>query len=102
MSLTDPLGGARMVIAQEVMEGSLTELAKNYIREIGANNATEMKSNDSESSYTVTAEVSGTVYHRKCVVRNKLAVYYDFEYSAESDKASTYEKYIETIDSRFK
>lgn len=102
MSLIDPLGGAKMVIAQEVMDGSLTELAKSYIREIGASSATEMKSNDSESSYTVTAEVNGTVYHRKCVVRSKLAVYYDFEYSASSGSASTYEKYIETIDSRFK
>lgn len=102
MSLTDPLGGAKMVISQEVIEGELTELAKGYLSQIGATSATEMKSNDSESSYTVTAEVNGTVYHRKCVVRNKLAVYYDFEYSASSGSASAYQKYIETIDSRFK
>ena len=102
MNLTDPLGGAKMIIAQEVTDGSLAELAKDYLSQIGATSATEMKSNESESSYTVTAEVNGTVYHRKCVVRNKLAVYYDFEYSASSGSASAYAKYTETIDPRFK
>ena len=102
MNLTDPLGGAKMIIAQEVTDGSLAELAKGYLSQIGATSATEMKSNESESSYTVTAEVNGTVYHRKCVVRNKLAVYYDFEYSASSGSASAYAKYTETIDPRFK
>ncbi len=102
MNLTDPLGGAKMVIAQDVMENSLTELAKDYLRQIGATSPTEMKSNDSENSYTVTAEVNGTVYHRKCVLRNNLAVYYDFEYSESSGSAPAYKKYIETIDSRFK
>ena len=102
MNLTDPLGGAKMIIAQEVTEGALTELAKGYLSQIGATSATEMKSNESESSYTVTAEVKGTVYHRKCVVRSKLAVYYDFEYSASSGSAPAYEKYIAEIDARFK
>ncbi len=102
MNLTDPLGGAKMVIAQEVAEGTLTELAKDYLSQIGATSATEMKSNESESSYTVTAEVNGTVYHRKCVVRSNLAVYYDFEYSASSGSAATYGKYIAEIDARFK
>lgn len=102
MNLTDPLGGAKMVIAQDVVEKSLTELAKDYLRQIGAASPTEMKSNDSENSYTVTAEVNGTVYHRKCVVRSNLAVYYDFEYSASSGSAPAYEKYITDIDARFK
>lgn len=114
MSLTDPLGGAKMTISQDALESVastentnseenlLHELARKYHRQIGASEEVKPLRNDEENSYTVTAEINGTVYHRKCVVRNRLAVYYDFEYSASSGSAPTYQRYIEDIDARFK
>lgn len=100
MSLTDPLGGAKMVIAQEARSDSAMELAKEYIAKIGAGAQDTMKKGD--DWYSVTASVNGTVHHRKCIVRKGLAVYYDFEYSESSGSASTYEGYIEEIDKNFK
>lgn len=100
MNLTDPLGGAKMIIAQEAKSGDLGTLAKEYGNSIGAGTPDDMRKGD--DWYSVTATVNGTVYHRKSIVRNGLAVYYDFEYDKSSGSASTYESYIEELDKNFK
>ena len=100
LSVSDSLGGAKMVIAQEARTEGPMELAKEYIAQIGAGAQDTMKKGD--DWYSVTASVNGTVDHRKCIVRKGLAVYYDFEYSESSGSAATYEGYIEEIDKNFK
>lgn len=103
LNLVDSLGGATMVVKQEARNGEITELIKEYIASIGAsdsNGGPDMRAGS--DYYAVTAEVDGKVYHRKCIVRNGLAVYYDFTYDASSTSAKKYEDYIKTIDSRFK
>lgn len=100
MSLSDPLGGAKMIIAQEAKSDTPLELAKEYIDDIGAGEQDTMVKGD--DWYAVTATVNGTVHHRKCIVRNGLAVYYDFTYSESSGSAATYKGYIDEIDRNFK
>lgn len=100
MNLTDPLGGAKMIIAQEAKGGDPIDLAKAYGSSVGASAPDDMRKGD--DWYSVTATVNGTVHHRKCIIRNGLSVYYDFEYDKSSGSASTYESYIEEIDKNFK
>ena len=103
LNLVDSLGGATMVVEQEARNGEITELIKEYIASIGAddsNGGPEMRAGS--DWYGVTAAVDGRVYHRKCIVRNGLAVYYDFTYDETSSSAKKYEDYIKYIDSHFK
>lgn len=103
LNIVDSLGGATMIVAQEARNGEITELIKEYIASIGANDSNtgpEMRAGT--DWYSVTAEVDGKVYHRKCIVRNGLAVYYDFTYDASSTSSKKYEDYISYIDSKFK
>ncbi|MBQ3463372.1 MAG: hypothetical protein IJH36_09710, partial [Clostridia bacterium] len=80
--------------------GDPIDLAKAYSNSVGAGTPDDMRKGD--DWYSVTATVNGTVHHRKCIVRNGLSVYYDFEYDKSSGSASTYESYIEEIDKNFK
>lgn len=100
LNIIDSLGGATMIVAQEARNGEITELIKEYIASIGANDNPEMRAGS--DWYSVTATVDGKVYHRKCIVRNGLAVYYDFTYDASSSSSKKYEDYIRYIDSNFK
>lgn len=99
LNITDSLGGGKMIVAKEAKSGEIKELIKDYISEIGATDNPEMHAGS--DWYSVTATVSGKVYHRKCIVRNGLAVYYDFTYDASSTSAKKYEEYISYIDSKF-
>lgn len=103
LNIVDSLGGATMIVAQEARNGEITELIKEYIASIGANDSNggpEMRAGS--DWYSVTAEVDGKVYHRKCIVRNGLAVYYDFTYDSASTSSKKYEDHISYIDSKFK
>ena len=100
INLTDSLGGATMVVSKEATSGEITDLLKDYIDEINATDNPEMTGGN--DWYGVTAEVDGKVHHRKCIVRNSLAVYYDFTYDAASSSSKKYEDYIKYIDSKFK
>ncbi len=99
LNLTDTLGGAAMVVIQEAKGGEPKDLMKEYISQIGASGNPEMHAGS--EWYSVTADVNGTVYHRKCIVRNGLSVYYDFTYDASSSSSSKYTDYITYIDSKF-
>ena len=100
LNLTDALGGAGMIISQEAKSGEPKDLMKEYITAIGASGDPEMHAGS--EWYSVTATANGIVYHRKCIVKNGLAVYYDFTYDVSSSASSKYEDYIKYIDSNFK
>ena len=100
LNITDALGGANMVVSQEAKSGEPKELMKEYISQIGAEGNPNMHAGS--EWYSVTATVDDKVHHRKCIVRNGLAVYYDFTYDASSSSAKKYEDYTDYIDSNFK
>lgn len=100
LDLLDKLGGATMKVTKEVRTGEITDLMKEYITSIGAEGNPEMRAGS--DWYMATAEVDGKVYHRKCIVRNNLAVYYDFVYDSTSTTKKKYNDYISYIDSNFK
>ena len=89
-----------MIVSQEAKSGEPKELMKEYITTIGADDNPTMHAGS--EWYSVTATVDDKVHHRKCIVRNGLAVYYDFEYDASSSSAKKYVEYIDYIDSNFK
>lgn len=99
LNITDSLGGATMVVSQEAKSGEPKELMKEYISEIGAEGNPTMHAGS--EWYSVTASADDKVYHRKCIVRNGLAVYYDFTYDASSSSSKKYEEYTDYIDSHF-
>ncbi len=99
INLTDTLGGAGMIIAQDTKIGEPKDMMKEYMAQIGATGDPEMHA--ASEWYSITAEVNGKVYHRKCIVRNGLSVYYDFTYDAASTAASKYKDYINYIDANF-
>ncbi|MCH5210892.1 MAG: zinc ribbon domain-containing protein [Oscillospiraceae bacterium] len=99
LNLTDSLGGASMIVSQEAKSGEPKDLMKEYIIQIGASDDSETRAGS--EYYYVTAEANGTMYHRKCIVRNGLAVYYDFNYDVTSSTSSKYKDYISYIDSNF-
>ncbi len=98
LNLTDSLGGATMIVSQEGKSGAAKDLMLEYAEEIG--NVTYSRAGD--DWYAITAESGDMINHRKCIVRNGLAVYYDFSYAASSSASSKYEEYISYIDSNFK
>ncbi len=99
LNITDSLGGASMTVIQEAKTGEPKDLMKEYITQIGADDNPVMRGGS--DWYSVTATVNGKVYHRKCIVRNGLLVYYDFTYDASSSALKKYEEYISYIDSEF-
>lgn len=98
LNITDALGGATMVIMQEGKSGEPKDLMLEYAEQGGD----ILYSRAGDDWYAITAELNGTVNHRKCIIRNGIAVYYDFSYTADSSSAKKYEEYIEYIDSNFK
>lgn len=98
LNLTDSLGGATMIVSQEVKSGAAKDLMLEYAEEAG--NVTYSRAGD--NWYAITAESDDMINHRKCIIGNGLAVYYDFSYAASSSASSKYEEYISYIDSNFK
>lgn len=99
LNLTDALGGAVMTVTQEGKSGSASDLMREYARETGGEISYSRAGND---WYALTTEAQGSVYHRKCILKNGIAVYYDFTYSSSASTAQKYQEYIEYIDSNFK
>lgn len=96
LSLTDTVGGATMMVSQELgIKGSPAELMKEYAGTLGVNPDYSRATKD---NYSITAKKNGTVYHRKCIISGSSAIYYDFTYQSTSSSRAQYEQYIEYID----
>lgn len=98
LNLTDAFGGATMIVSQEAKSGE----AKNLMAEYAAKCGNVSYSRAGSDWYAITYEDEGVINHRKCVIRNSLAVYYDFSYNADSGSSEKYTEYIEYIDANFK
>lgn len=98
LNLTDPLGGAVMIVAQEGKGG----VPKDVMMEYAAQGDNVSYSRAGDDWYAITLEIDGKVNHRKCIIRNGISVYYDFTYDASSSSAKRYQDYIAYIDSSFK
>ena len=101
LNLTDPLGGATMVVSQDGKTDEPKNLMRDYLNEIGGTVA-DGDSHAGSDWYTITINTGDKVHHRKCIVRNGIAVYYDFVYNRGSSSESKYKEYIDYIDSNFK
>lgn len=99
LNVTDALGGATMTVSQEGKSGAPADLMRDYARQTGGEVSYSRAGDD---WYAVTITTSDTVYHRKCVLKNGIAVYYDFSYSAMSSATQKYTEYIDYMDSNFK
>ena len=98
LNIVDSLGGATMVVRQEGKSGE----PKNLMLEYANQGGTASYSRAGADWYAITLENNGTITHRKCILRNGIAVYYDFSYSTSSSSAKRYEEHISYIDSNFK
>lgn len=98
LNLVDSLGGATMIVSQEGKTGVPKDLMLQYAEENG--NVTYSRAGD--DWYAITVESGDTINHRKCIIRNGLAVYYDFSYKSSTSSGSKYEEYIDYIDANFK
>lgn len=101
LNLTDPLGGATMIVSQDGKTDEPKNLMRDYLNEVGGSVA-DGDSHAGSDWYTITINSGDKVYHRKCIVRNGIAVYYDFIYNQGSSSESKYKEYIDYIDSNFK
>ena len=99
LNLTDALGGATMTVSQEGQSGAPSDLMRDYARQTGGEVSYSRAGDD---WYAVTVTTDDTVYHRKCVLKNGIAVYYDFSYSSMTSTAQKYTEYIDYMDSNFK
>lgn len=99
LNLTDALGGATMTVSQEGKSGAPSDLMRDYARQTGGEVSYSRAGDD---WYAVTVTTDDTVYHRKCVLKNGIAVYYDFSYSSMTSTAQKYTEYIDYMDSNFK
>ena len=97
--MTDALGGASMTVSQEGKSGAPSDLMRDYARQTGGEVSYSRAGDD---WYAVTVTTDDTVYHRKCVLKNGIAVYYDFSYSSMTSTAQKYTEYIDYMDSNFK
>lgn len=98
LNLTDSFGGANMIVSQEAKSGEPKDIMAEY-----ASKFSEVSYSRAGSDwYAITVQEDGVVTHRKCVVRNSLAVYYDFSYNADSASAEKYTEIIGYIDANFK
>ncbi len=99
LSVTDALGGATMTVSQDGKNGEPKDLMLEYLNEIGGK---ESYSHAGSEWYSITINSNGKVYHRKCLVRNGITIYYDFIYNEGSASESKYTEYINHIDANFK
>lgn len=98
LNLTDALGGASMIVTQEGKSGEPKDLMLDYASSLGGD---VLYSRAGDDWYAITIETDEKINHRKCVVRNGIAVYYDFTYNSDSASSDKYEEYIEYIDANF-
>ena len=95
LNLTDALGGATMTVSQEGKSGAPSDLMRDYARQTGGEVSYSRAGDD---WYAVTVTTDDTVYHRKCVLKNGIAVYYDFSYSSMTSTAQKYTEYIDYME----
>jgi predicted nucleic acid-binding Zn ribbon protein len=98
LNMTDPLGGATMIVAQEGKGG----VPKDMMIEYAAQSSNVSYSRAGGDWYAITFEADEKIKHRKCIVRNGISIYYDFTYDASSSSSKRYQEYIDYIDSNFK
>ncbi|MCD8390285.1 MAG: zinc ribbon domain-containing protein [Firmicutes bacterium] len=98
--LTDESGGGVITIGQETPSGSANEMMGEYYSKAGLSGEPEV-STANQTRYLITYTLDGTVTHRKLVIKNGAAVYYEFTYSSSSSSKSEYEQYIEEMDALF-
>ncbi|MCC8160276.1 MAG: zinc-ribbon domain-containing protein [Oscillospiraceae bacterium] len=99
LNLTDALGGASMIVTQEGKSGEPKDLMLDYASSQGGD---VLYSRAGDDWYAITIESDEKINHRKCIVRNGIAVCYDFSYNSDSASSDKYEEYIEYIDANFK
>ena len=106
MRVEDEAGGAVMTISGEtgIAGGSASEAARGmmtaYYDEVSQlGNVTENRSGS--DWYIVTYETDSGIAHRKCVIKDGAALYYNFEYDKSSAKAEEYAGYIANLDGMF-
>ena len=75
---------------------------KNLMLEYAGQGGTASYSRAGDDWYAITIENNGTVTHRKCILRNGIAIYYDFSYDSSSSSVKKYGEHISYIDSNFK
>ena len=88
-----------MTVSQEGKSGAPSDLMRDYARQTGGEVSYSRAGDD---WYAVTVTTDDTVYHRKCVLKKGIAVYYDFSYSSMTSTAQKYTEYIDYMDSNFK
>ena len=97
LSLTDSVGGAAITISvEDNITAPTTDLMRDYASQTGGQ---IIDSRAGSTGFSVTAKRDNIIYHRKCVVDGSSIVYYDFQYSTGSSKASQYEENIAYMDS---
>ncbi len=87
-----------MTVSQEGKSGAPSDLMRDYARQTGGEVSYSRAGDD---WYAVTVTTDDTVYHRKCVLKNGIAVYYDFIFFNDFN-SSKYTEYIDYMDSNFK
>ena len=102
----DELGGAVMTISNgsgtvgDSASGAARDMMAAYYDEVSKlGNVTENRSGS--DWYIVTYETDTGIAHRKCVIKDNIALCYDFEYDKSSAKAEEYAGYIKNIDDMF-
>ena len=99
LNLYDNNGGASILLRDE-MAG--TEQAKTLMSEYAkAQPVKPSYSRAGNNWYVVETTENDIIHHRKCLIVNGYAIYYDFSYSKTSSSASVYERQIEYMDSHF-
>lgn len=98
LHLSDSVGGAVMVIAKDSPSGEAKDLMSEYAAHSGGN-VTFSRAGDNWYAVTVTA--GEQITHRKYVIKNGLALYYDFTYDTSSASLTEYEECITNLDENF-
>lgn len=98
MHLNDSVGGAVMVIKKDTPKQSPKELMLQCASELGG---TIKYSRAGDDYYSVTTEVSNSIIHRKYVMKNGVALYYEFTYGIGSPSVAVYENCIKNLDENF-
>lgn len=98
MHLADTAGGAVMMISTEENAGNGKEMMVEYLKTAGG----ELSySRASDNWYAVTVNTGEQIKHRKLVIKNNTALYYDFIYGTDSPCADEYEICITNLDENF-
>ena len=100
MRLIDEVGGAVITISHMAVSGAARDMMTAYYDEVSQlGKVTENRSGS--DGYIVTYETDTTIFHRKCVIKDNVALMYNFEYDKSSAKVKDYESCIENLDETF-